>query len=415
MSEEKVITLNELHSGQIAVLDQAKRFNVLDCGRRWGKSELSKELLLDSPDSMNGALNGYPVAYFCPTYRMLMEVWRGMQDIVYDIIISKSETEKRIELLGGGVIDFWSLEDFNTIRGRKYKRAVIDEAAMVRYLKEAWMNVIRPTLTDLKGDAWFMSTPKGKNYFYELFNYPEKYEDWASWQMPTITNPFIDPVEIEAARLQLDPLTYAQEYLAEFVTDNLDSWAYCFSHDKHVGETLLDRKKEVILSFDFNRNPICCSVFQHYNNTVYGIETIKLDNSDIYKLCEYILIHYAGCLLVVTGDASGKSSSALVQDNINYYTVIKNKLRLAWSQIKVPAVNPKLEENKVLVNAILYNYKVILDKNRCKHLIFDLENVKVLPDGSIDKTDRKDPTKQADALDTLRYFCNTFLSWVLKT
>lgn len=276
------------------------------------------------------------------------------------------------------------------------------------------MNVIRPTLTDLKGDAWFMSTPKGKNFFYDLYNYPEKYDDWASWRMPTVSNPFIDPKEIEAAQGQLDPLTFAQEYLADFVTDTLDSWAYCFDAVKHIGETVLDRRKEVFLSFDFNRNPICCSIFQHYNDTVFGIETIKLDNSDIYKLCEYVLVHYAGCVLTVTGDASGKSSSALVQDNINYYTVIKNKLDLAWSQIKVPTVNPKLEENKVLVNAILYNYKVILDKNKCKHLIFDLENVKVLPDGSIDKTDRKDPTKQADALDTFRYFCNTHLSWILK-
>lgn len=414
MSEERVIFLNELHAGQQRVKREAKRFNVLDCGRRWGKSELSKELLLDSEDGLNGALNGYPVAYFCPTYRMLMEVWRGIQEIVYDIIETKSETEKRIQLIGGGVIDFWSLEDFNTIRGRKYKRAVIDEAAMVRHLKEAWSNVIRPTLTDLKGDAWFMSTPKGKNYFYDLYNYSDKFDDWNGWKMPTISNPYIDPKEIEAARLQLDPLTFAQEYLAEFVTDTLDSWAYCFDANKHIGSVLLNKSREVYLSFDFNRNPISCSVFQHYDNTIFGIESIKLDNSDIYKLCDYILAHYPQCVFTITGDATGKSSNALVQDNINYYTVIKGKLNLAWSQIKVPSVNPKLEENKVLVNALLYNYNVILDKEKCKHLIFDLENVKVLADGSIDKTDRKDPTKQADALDTFRYYCNTFLGWFLK-
>lgn len=344
-----------------------------------------------------------------------MEVWRGIEGIVYPIIYEKNTAEKRIELIGGGVIDFWSLEEYNTIRGRKYKRVVIDEAAIVRYLKEAWTEVIRPTLTDMKGDAWFMSTPKGKNYFWELYNQSEKHCNWRSWRMPTVANPYIDPEEVETARQQLDPLTFSQEYLADFVTDTLDSWAYCFSAEKHIGTTVLDRTKEVYLSFDFNRNPISCNITQWYNDTIFGIETIKLENSDIYKLCDYILAHYPRCLFMVTGDATGKASTALVQDNVNYYTVIKSKLNLSWSQIKVPTVNPKLEENKVLVNAVLYNYKVVLDGEKCKHLIFDLENVKILPDGSIDKTDRKDPTKQADALDTFRYFINTFFGgWFLK-
>lgn len=152
-----------------------------------------------------------------------------MIDILYDITESKSETEKRIEIYGGGVIDFWSLEDPNSIRGRKYKRVVLDEAALARNLQDAWSHVIRPTLTDLKGDAWFLSTPKGKNnYFYDLFNNTDLFDDWISWQMPTVLNPNIDPKEVEEARLQLDPLTFAQEYLASFVTENLTAWAYCY-------------------------------------------------------------------------------------------------------------------------------------------------------------------------------------------
>lgn len=409
------ILLNEPHDLQKRVLAEATRFNVLCCGRRWGKTTLAQELLLSPDDPKNGALNGFPVAYFAPTYRMLMEVWREVVDICYNITQNKSETEKRIELYGGGVMDFWSLDDPNSIRGRKYKRIVVDEAAIARNIQEAWQKVIRPTLTDLRGDAWFLSTPKGKNnYFYELFNNKEKFKDWSNWQMPTESNPIISPAEVEEARLQLDPLTFAQEYLASFITENLSSWAYCYDPKKHIGKTQLNKGYEVKLSFDFNRDPITCGVFQDYDNTIFGIEQIKLDNSNIYNLCEYIKVKYGGCLLIVTGDATGKASSALVKDNINYYTVIKATLNLGSNQIKVASVNPSVEENRVLVNSILHHKSVILDEKKCRWLIFDLEHAQMLPDGSLDKTDRKDPTKQLDALDCFRYYCNTFHRNVLK-
>jgi len=416
VDKEITINLSEPHPMQVKVLAEAKRFNVLCCGRRWGKTNLSEELLLSPEDESHGALNGQPVAYFAPTYKMLMEVWREMNSILYEITEMRSETEKRIELFGGGIIDFWSLEDPNSIRGRKYKRVIIDEAAAARNIQEAWTKVIRPTLTDLKGDAWFLSTPRGKNnYFYNLSKFEEEFPDWATFQMPTETNPYIDPDEIEQARLQLDPLTFAQEYLASFVTENLNAWAYCYSHKKHVGKTEMNRTYEVKLSFDFNRDPITCGVFQDYNDNIFGIEQIKLQNSNIYDLCDYIRSKYEGCMLIITGDATGKASSALVQDNINYYTVIKSKLNLSNSQIKVHTVNPSVQENRVLVNSILHHKNVVLDEQNCKGLIFDLEHAQVLPDGSLDKTDRKDATKQLDALDCFRYYLNTFHKHILKS
>lgn len=141
---------------------------------------------------------------------------------------------------------------------------------------------------------------------------------------------------------------------------------------------------------------------------------IKLENSDIYKLCDNIESKYSGCLFVVTGDATGRASTALVHDNINYYTVIKNKLRLSMGQIRVPTINPTMIENRVLVNSVLYNIPVTIDEDRAKALIFDLEFARVLPDGTLDKTDRKDPTKQLDAADCFRYYISTFHKSILK-
>ncbi len=119
----------------------------------------------------------------------------------------------------GGVIDMWSLDNPNIARGRKYARVVLDEWAMVGAAEEAWQEVIRPTLADLGGDAWFLSTPKGRNLFWQMYQWGQDpaMADWYSLQVPTSANPYIAPAEIESMRLELPELVYEQEVLAQFI------------------------------------------------------------------------------------------------------------------------------------------------------------------------------------------------------
>lgn len=220
---------------------------------------------------------------------------------------------------------------------------------------------------------------------------------------------------------RLDPKTQRQMIQGDWtdLTDKDNLWAYAFDREKHVAkdadkhpEIWNGNKEEFLyLSFDFNRNPMCCSVIQHYNDTIYILQTYKIRNSNIYDLCDHIKAEWGDeFLLQVTGDATGQSSTAMVEDNLNYYRIIASKLDLAPACFKLTSVNPKQKDNRVLVNSVLSRYKVQIHPVKCEDsLIYDLENVKMYADGSIVKADRNDPAQQADALDTFRYWLNVYM------
>lgn len=200
---------------------------------------LGVDLLVDK------AIDGGMVGWFSPTYRMLNEVWKAIHETTRPLHSRVSLQEHRIELITGGVIDCWSLDAYDSVRGRKYHRVVIDEAAMVPDLGDAWQAAIRPTLTDYRGDAFFLSTPKGINFFHECYSrgVDDTQDEWQAWHAPTTANPYIDPAEVEAARVELPEQVFRQEYLAEFLQNegavfrNIDD---CLSPDTgdHKGHRL---------------------------------------------------------------------------------------------------------------------------------------------------------------------------------
>lgn len=207
MTAEIVLTRPVLHNAQLRVIEQAKRFNVLQCGRRFGKTTLGVDLAIDT------ALDGKPVGWFAPTYKILDDAWRELVAATLDIGKAKQQ-ERRIELLTGGVIEFWSLDQPDAGRSRKYARVIVDEAGIVRELESAWNGAIRPTLADYRGDAWFFGTPKGHNYFHRLYAKGQAgHSGWISWRFGTLENPIIDSEEIADAKANTPEDVFAQEYL----------------------------------------------------------------------------------------------------------------------------------------------------------------------------------------------------------
>lgn len=213
MSRTLLITLPRPHPRQAEILASPARFRVLACGRRFGKTVYGQHRLI------RPLLEGYPCGWFAPSYKYLSEVWRDFQRDLKPVIAASNKTERRIELITGGSVEFWSLTDEDAGRSRKYKHVVVDEAAKCRTLEESWNAAIRPTLTDYRGGADFLSTPRGRDFFWRVWTWgQDPHEpDWASWQLPTVCNPHIDPAEIEAARHKTPDRLFRQEFLAEFL------------------------------------------------------------------------------------------------------------------------------------------------------------------------------------------------------
>ena len=205
------LRLPRLHPAQQQVKDEAARFNIVDAGRRWGKNILLRDRLIEP------ALYGHPVAWLAPTYKGLLDDWRELKALLAPVTKEKWEQEHRINLITGGTLDMWSLDKPEAVRGHRYKRVAVNEAAQVEGLQEAWERDLRATLTDFEGDAWFGSTPRGRNYFWQLWARGQAGGEWKSWQFPTAANPHIKASEIEAARNELPDLAFRQEYLAEFL------------------------------------------------------------------------------------------------------------------------------------------------------------------------------------------------------
>lgn len=201
---------------------ESRRYNVAACGRRFGKTLLALDLLIDGP-RYKGALHGYPVALYAPTYQTMLESWRQLVAALKPVTVKKSDSDHRLDLLTGGVIECWSLDNPDAGRGRKYATVVIDEAAMIKRLDEAWDQNIRPLLLDYRGEAWIISTPKGDNHFHALFQRgwpanPQRDPDWQSWQLPTWENPYISRADVDAMRASMPQLAFLQEIEAQFVS-----------------------------------------------------------------------------------------------------------------------------------------------------------------------------------------------------
>src|SRR3990167_2897108 len=203
----------KLHEKQWQVFSDSARFIVLVAGRRFGKTILAITDLIASAWNTPKSRSWY----ISPTYRQSeMIAWKMLLDMLpKEAIIKKDETRLEVNLSNGSEIALKGADNEDALRGAGLNFVVLDEYAMIK--QNVWQEIIRPMLTDTKGRALFIGTPKGKNSLWELYLKGQLKEDgYSSYRFKTIDNPYIDPEEVEEARKQLNDRYFRQEYEASF-------------------------------------------------------------------------------------------------------------------------------------------------------------------------------------------------------
>ena len=211
MREQISLKLPSPHKAQRAVLKafETKRFITLCCGRRFGKSlicsVISTITLYNRPEQF--------VAYITPTYSLGKFFFNELLKTLPAVTIKSANiSDLKIELLNGSTLTFFTGERLDALRSRRFHLVIVDEAAFIPNLEDGWKNSIRATLTDYKGKALFVSTPRGKDYFFALTRVEK--DDWQNFHFSTYDNPHIDVEEINSAKESLPDAVFQQEYLA---------------------------------------------------------------------------------------------------------------------------------------------------------------------------------------------------------
>jgi len=202
-----------LRRAQRKIAQHPSRFKVVACGRRWGKTTLGMAL------AVGYALDGYRVWWVAPTYGLAFHPWRAFKRRLAGLWEQKIETDRHIDLKSGGSITVKTAEYPDGLRGVGVDFLVVDEAAFVD--EEVWTSCLRPALSDTEGGALILSTPRSRNWFYQVYQLgtDEEASEWQSWTFKTIDNPRIKPGEVDEARRRLPDRIFRQEYLAEFLED----------------------------------------------------------------------------------------------------------------------------------------------------------------------------------------------------
>jgi len=209
----------ELLEWQKEVFKDNTRFKIVAAGRRCGKSRLSAiTLLIEGLNCPEGAA----VMYIAPTLGQARAIiWDLLHDLGKDVIKSSHINNLEILLINGRKIMVRGADNPDSLRGMSLTYVVLDEVAFTK--QEIWEKVIRASLSDRKGRALFISTPSGRNWFYDIYKLGLEGtdEEWKSWHFTTRDNETIDPKEIDAAERTLSSFAFKQEYLSSF--DNAGS------------------------------------------------------------------------------------------------------------------------------------------------------------------------------------------------
>lgn len=377
-----------LTPSQKIIARDTHRFRVANCGRRFGKTILASEEIKGK-----AIASEVRIAYIAPTYGQARDIiWQVLIKELKDVAVKINESRLEIEVnnLKGttSIIQLRGWESIETLRGQKFHFIVIDEVAMMRNFWVNWQEVIIPTLTDTKGEVLFISTPKGFNHFYELYNLEATNEDWKSFHFTTYDNPHIDDDEIDKLKAQMTEDRFAQEYLGEF--KRVEGLVYKeFNRDKHLYKELPQLHwVEKIAGIDFGfTNPTAAYLIYKDQDNRYWIDYEWYKTGQTNDQIVEVIGSLQANKVYPDPEAPDKIEE-LKRAGINCLEVKKGKDSIKNGIAKIREL---FKQNRLFINA------------SCSNLIWELETYQY-PDKRPDNPEPELPIKENDhGLDAIRY------------
>ncbi len=351
---------------QSAIFKANDRFRVCVAGRRFGKTFLSTAELL------NSALSGENknVWYVAPTYKAAKEIAWAMliQAIPPEYVYKTNETSLSLTLLNGSVISLKGAEKPDNLRGRALDFCVLDEFADMR--KEAWYEVIRPSLSDRQGGALFIGTPKGRNHFYELYGKGVDQDDgWTSFQFTTLDGGHVPDFEVESARRDLDERTFSQEYLAQFV--NYSGLIYYGFAREHSVSEFIGERGAYHIGMDFNLDPMSAVVIVRKGDRLHVVDEIVMFGSNTDEMVAEIKERFKNASVTIYPDPASRQRKTSAGGRTDL-SILQN----AGFNVKVRSAHTAVRDRINAVNARLLSSdgqrRLIVSPN-CKKVIESLE------------------------------------------
>ena len=373
-----------LTEAQNQIASDLHRFRVINCGRRFGKTTLAVE-------EIKGKVLSKPtrVCYIAPTYQQARDIaWEMIKKELLPIMIKVNESRLELEVRSlkgeSSFIFLRGWESVETLRGQRFDFLVIDEIASMRNFWLNWEEVLRPTLTDTRGEVMFISTPKGFNHFYDLYNLQNKDNDFKSFHFSSYDNPHLPFDELEKAKQTMTEDRFAQEYMADF--RKTQGLVYKeFNRDRHIFDKVIYNTIERLAGIDWGyTNPAAVHLVEKDSDRHYWV------SNEFYKPQKTTqeIIEFTRSLRpekVYPDPAEPDRNEEARKAGLNVREVSKD------IEAGINCVRELLKQNRLHVHS------------SCINLIQEFETY-MYPDKKPEKNEPEVPIKENDhALDEIRY------------
>ena len=352
---------------QLQVIKDKARFRVLITGRRFGKTYLAINEL-----AKFASRSKQKVWYVAPTYRQAKQIcWNELKErlIEHKWVKTINNSDLTIILKNNSSITLRGADNEQSLRGVGLNFLVMDEFADIH--KEAWYEVLRPTLSDTGGHALFCGSPRGfGNWSYELFKQGESNKDWQSFKYTTLEGGQVSSKEIEQAKQDLDVRTFQQEYEATFV--NYSGMIYYnFNRQKNIIEKYERDSAFLHIGLDFNVDPMTAVVCIIERDIVVVVDEIQIYSSNTQEMCEEIRSRYRNKNIVVYPDPSARQRKTSA-GGFTDISILKN----AGFDVRCRNTAPMVRDR---INSVNSRLKNVNGKNNlfivksCKNVIKSIE------------------------------------------